>query len=69
MPTLKLVHTYPEIYAKFVTDQGAIKFVLKGANVMCRGLTNEEGYMDDVDKDTMVSVYVKGHDHALVSIL
>ena len=42
--------------------------MLKGANIMCRGLTNEEGYMDDVDKDAIVAVHVKGHDHALVDI-
>ncbi len=39
-PSLRLVHKYPNMYPKFQVDKGAIKFVLKGANVMCKGLTN-----------------------------
>ncbi len=40
IPTLKTVHSYPTLYPKFVTDSGALRFVLKGANVMSPGLTN-----------------------------
>lgn len=47
MPTLRILHSYPGLYRKFVVDSGAIKFVLKGANVMAPGLLNEQGFMDD----------------------
>ena len=40
VPTLKTVHAYPDIYPKFIADEGALKFLLKGANVMSPGLTN-----------------------------
>ena len=33
-PTLKLLHRYPSMMPKFRVDKGAIKFVLKGADVM-----------------------------------
>ena len=38
---------------------------MKGANVMSPGLTNEQSHMDDVEENTIVSIYVKDHDHAL----
>jgi len=28
------------MYPRFTVDPGALKFVLKGANIMCPGLTN-----------------------------
>ena len=39
-PTLRVLHQYPEMMPKLRTDQGAIKFVLSGANIMCPGLTS-----------------------------
>jgi len=39
-PSLKLIHSYPDMYPRFTCDPGALKFVLKGANIMCPGLTN-----------------------------
>jgi PUA domain protein len=45
IPSLKLVHMYPDMYPRFTVDPGALKFVLKGANIMCPGLTNEFGSM------------------------
>lgn len=61
VPTLKTVHAYPDLYPKFVADEGAVKFLLKGANVMSPGLTNEHAHMDEVDKNTIVAVYAKDH--------
>jgi PUA domain protein len=49
-----------------MTDEGAIKFILRGAKVMCPGLTNENAHMDEVGKDTIVAIHSKNHDHALV---
>ncbi|KAE8675412.1 Malignant T-cell-amplified sequence 1 [Hibiscus syriacus] len=43
MPTLRLLHQYPNIMKKFQVDRGAIKFVLAGANIMCPGLTSPGG--------------------------
>ena len=39
MPTLRLVHKYPTMMPAVQVDKGAIKFVLKGANIMCPGKT------------------------------
>ena len=54
VPDLKIVHKYPDLYKKFVVDEGAIKFVLKGifhsnlgANVMAPGLVNEHSSMEE----------------------
>ncbi|MQM06359.1 hypothetical protein Taro_039179, partial [Colocasia esculenta] len=47
MPTLRLLHQYPDIMKKFQVDRGAIKFVLAGANIMCPGLTSPGGGLDD----------------------
>lgn len=35
IPSLKLVHKFPEAYPTVQVDRGAIKFVLSGANIMC----------------------------------
>ena len=43
-------------YEKVQVDKGAIKFVLKGANIMCPGLTSPGGHMDDAPKDAVVQV-------------
>lgn len=54
LPTLKLVHKYPDLELTRVTvDKGAIPFVLGGANIMCPGLTNPGGEMpaDGEEKD------------------
>eukprot|EP00555_Chaetoceros_dichaeta_P013739 CAMPEP_0198263612 /NCGR_PEP_ID=MMETSP1447-20131203/12822_1 /TAXON_ID=420782 /ORGANISM="Chaetoceros dichaeta, Strain CCMP1751" /LENGTH=136 /DNA_ID=CAMNT_0043952289 /DNA_START=75 /DNA_END=482 /DNA_ORIENTATION=+ len=41
LPSLKLVHQYPQLeFARVTVDQGAIPFVLGGANIMCAGLTS-----------------------------
>lgn len=40
VPSLRTLHSYPNLYPRFVADAGAIRFILKGANVMGPGLTN-----------------------------
>lgn len=35
-------------------DRGAVKYIMSGAHVMCRGLTSPGGRMDNVEKDTIV---------------
>ena len=46
-PTLRLLHQYPEMMKKARVDQGAIKFVLSGANIMCPGLTSPGATLHD----------------------
>lgn len=46
-PTLRIVHQYPEMMKRLRVDQGAPKFVLAGANIMCPGLTSEGATMHD----------------------
>ncbi|KAG6751546.1 hypothetical protein POTOM_043738 [Populus tomentosa] len=66
MPTLRLLHQYPNIMKKLQVDRGAIKFVLSGANIMCPGLTSPGGALDDeVDAETPVAIMAEGKQHAL----
>lgn len=44
---------------KMQVDYGAIKFVLRGSNVMCAGLTSAGGKMEDVaGRSIVVSVWL-----------
>ncbi|PKA52729.1 hypothetical protein AXF42_Ash001710 [Apostasia shenzhenica] len=66
MPTLRLLHQYPNIMKKLQVDRGAIKFVLSGANIMCPGLTSPGGALDeDVREETPVAIMAEGKQHAL----
>jgi len=65
VPTLRTLHRYPEILPKLQVDRGAIPFVLKGANIMCRGLTTPGGNCDaDVAEGQYVAVMLEGKKHA-----
>ncbi|KAF5153183.1 Translation machinery-associated protein 20 [Theileria parva strain Muguga] len=72
IPSLRLVHkcnfhiyfSNPDILPKMQVDSGAIKFVLRGSNIMCPGLTSEGGKMDDVEADTVVQVTASGRYNA-----
>lgn len=46
-PVLRLLHQYPDMMPRLRADQGAIKFVLSGANIMCPGLTSPGATMHD----------------------
>ncbi|KAL6324125.1 hypothetical protein AAG906_006396 [Vitis piasezkii] len=66
MPTLRLLHQYPNIMKKLQVDRGAIKFVLAGANIMCPGLTSPGGVLDDdVAEESPVAIMAEGKQHAL----
>ena len=47
LPTLRILHQYPEMMKRLRTDKGAIKFVLSGANIMCPGLTHPDAVIHD----------------------
>ncbi|RDX74169.1 Malignant T-cell-amplified sequence 1, partial [Mucuna pruriens] len=66
MPTLRLLHQYPNIMKKLQVDRGAIRFVLAGANIMCPGLTSPGGVLDeDVGAECPVAIMAEGKQHAL----
>lgn len=44
----------PLILPQQQVDKGAIKFLLSGANVMCRGLTSPGAKLADLPKGTVV---------------
>jgi predicted RNA-binding protein (TIGR00451 family) len=65
-PTLKVLHRFPTIMKRLRTDKGAIKFVFKGSNIMCPGLTSEGATMhDEVEEDEPVAIFAEGKEHAL----
>ncbi|XP_033111064.1 malignant T-cell-amplified sequence 1-like [Anneissia japonica] len=65
MPTLKLLHKYPMMLPHQQVDQGAIRFVLSGANIMCPGLTSPGANMQDCEKDKIVAIMAEGKEHAI----
>ena len=65
LPTLRLLHQYPDILPKFRVDRGAIRFVLSGANIMAPGLTSPGGHMDPVPAESLVGIFAEGKEHAL----
>lgn len=68
VPSLRLVHKYPETFPSVRVDRGAIKFILGGANIMCPGLTSKGATLPDApgyDKGSIVAIYAEGKEHAL----
>ncbi|GIL43280.1 hypothetical protein Vafri_1067 [Volvox africanus] len=58
LPTLRVLHQYPDMMKRLRTDKGAIKFVLSGANIMCPGLTHPDATIhDEGDVGTPVAIY------------
>ncbi|KAL8275334.1 hypothetical protein Esti_000783 [Eimeria stiedai] len=64
VPTLRLLHEYPSMMPKMQVDRGAVKFVLRGSNVMCQGLTSPGGRMEDVPANAVVQIAVEGKQHS-----
>ena len=64
IPTLRLLHRFPDILPKYQVDRGAIRFVLSGANIMAPGLTSKGGKMDDVPAESVVAIMAEGKEHA-----
>lgn len=66
LPTLRLLHRYPDIMPRVQVDRGAIKYVLKGADVMCPGLTSAGGRLDvELGSDVAVAIQAEGKEHAV----
>eukprot|EP00871_Galdieria_phlegrea_P000236 jgi/Galph1/1212/GphlegSOOS_G6020.1 len=65
-PTLRLLHRYPTILPQLQVDKGAIKHILKGADIMCPGLTSPGAKIEqELPNNQMVSVYAEGKEYAL----
>eukprot|EP00386_Alphamonas_edax_P014160 GDKI01043560.1.p1 GENE.GDKI01043560.1~~GDKI01043560.1.p1 ORF type:complete len:184 (+),score=67.81 GDKI01043560.1:134-685(+) len=64
VPTLRLVHQYPSMLPKMQVDRGGIKFMIKGANCMCPGLTSAGGRMEEVPKGAVVQIVGEGKENA-----
>merc|ERR1719491_2582275 len=60
LPSLRLLHRFPSMMPKMQVDKGAIKFVLRGANIMCPGLTSPGGEMEDVPAGAAVQITAEG---------
>lgn len=66
IPSMRLLHKYPLMMQKLQVDTGGIKFVLKGADVMCPGLTSAGGSMPaGLPGGCPVAVYAQGKEHAM----
>lgn len=65
LPSLRLLHKYPVILPHQQVDKGAIKFLLSGANVMCRGLTSPGAKLADLPKGAVVAITAEGKEHAI----
>nr|XP_018266809.1 translation machinery-associated protein 20 [Kwoniella dejecticola CBS 10117]OBR88967.1 translation machinery-associated protein 20 [Kwoniella dejecticola CBS 10117] len=65
VPTLKLLHKYPDMLPHVQIDRGAIKFLLAGANMMAPGLLSAGGKLpDNLPKDEIVAIHAEGKEHA-----
>mmetsp|Transcript_51288 Transcript_51288/g.94819 ORF Transcript_51288/g.94819 Transcript_51288/m.94819 type:complete len:181 (+) Transcript_51288:61-603(+) len=60
LPTLRVLHRYPTMMPKMQVDKGAIKFVLRGASIMCPGLTSKGGQMEEVEEGAPVQITAEG---------
>lgn len=69
IPSLHVVHKYPDAFPRVQVDRGAIKFVLSGANIMCPGLTSPGASLPEEDWPVgkTVFVYAEGKEHAMAS--
>mmetsp|Transcript_15203 Transcript_15203/g.45845 ORF Transcript_15203/g.45845 Transcript_15203/m.45845 type:complete len:184 (+) Transcript_15203:254-805(+) len=66
LPTLRLLHQYPQMMQRVQADTGAVKFVLQGANIMCPGLTSPGADMPvEVPAEAPIAIYGEGRQHAM----
>lgn len=66
LPTLRFVHRYPTLFTTVTVDEGAIPFILGGANIMCPGLTNDQSSIPDgLEVGDAIVVMCHGKEHAI----
>jgi len=67
-PTLRLLHMYPDMMPSVKVDKGAIKFVLKGADIMCPGLTSSAADCSvELGEGAPVAIFAEGKEHPLAT--
>ncbi|SIO73465.1 PUA domain protein [Babesia microti strain RI] len=64
VPSLRLIHKYPTMLPKMQVDSGALKFVLRGSNIMCPGLTSPGGRMEEVEAGVIVQIIIENRENA-----
>lgn len=65
-PTLKFLHRAGDFMSKLGIDKGAIKFVLKGSDIFCAGITSAGGSIPvDLAADQPVQIMGEGKQLAL----
>jgi PUA domain protein len=64
-PHLRLLLEIPDLLPSCQVDEGAIKFVLGGANIMCPGVTSKGGRLPEVEKNKTVAVFAEDKEHPL----
>jgi PUA domain protein len=65
-PSLRLLHKYPFMLPKVTVDTGAIKHILGGSDIMCRGMTSAGGKLDeDFAVGAVVAIMAQDKEHAL----
>jgi PUA domain protein len=66
IPTMQLLHKYPDMMTRVQADKGAIPFLLSGANCMAPGLTSPGGLLpDNIAAETPVLIMIEGKQHAI----
>ncbi|KAA6395444.1 MAG: putative PUA domain protein [Streblomastix strix] len=65
IPTLRILHRYPNILPHVQVDRGAIKHILGGADVMCRGLTTPGAELSEFNEGAYVAIHAEGKQNAL----
>eukprot|EP00127_Corallochytrium_limacisporum_P002304 Clim_evm92s109 gene=Clim_evmTU92s109 len=65
MPTLKLLHKYPDILPHQKVDKGAIRFIMSGANIMAPGLTSKGGELKPGKAGDIVAIMCEGKENAI----
>jgi len=57
VPTLRLLHQFPQMLPKMVVDEGAAVHIMSGSNVFCAGFTGPAGVIPEgLEKNTIVGV-------------
>ncbi|QRW27201.1 sulfide-quinone oxidoreductase [Rhizoctonia solani] len=69
MPSLKLLHKFPNLLPHAQIDRGAIPYLLGGANMMCPGFTSKGGKLPDKDSalpaGAPIAIHCEGKEHAI----
>ncbi|KAI5189571.1 malignant T-cell-amplified sequence [Nematocida sp. AWRm77] len=65
VPLVKCVHMAPDMLTKVVVDEGAIKHLINGADVMAPGLLQTTSEYPSVSENDLVAIYGYGKTHAL----